>query len=185
MSMDARSIVSLKIVLQDVAPPVRRSVEVPVSIQLDRLHLVIQAAMGWTNSHLYEIRAGNLEWGIIDPVDYASRLDAREARLRDLLGYSNEFTYLYDFGDGWEHTITVAQIVDPAAGTRYPRLVEAIGRCPPEDVGGPWRYADFREAIRNPSHEYHAQFKEWAGDFDPDAVNFELLAKAVEELGKR
>jgi len=29
-----------------------RRVEVPLTIRLDRLHLVLQAAMGWTNSHL-------------------------------------------------------------------------------------------------------------------------------------
>jgi len=34
-----------------------RRLEVPLTIRLDRLHLVLQAAIGWTNSHLYEIRA--------------------------------------------------------------------------------------------------------------------------------
>jgi hypothetical protein len=184
--MSAPSIACLKIVLQDVEPTVLRSVEVPLSMRLDRLHLLIQAAMGWSNSHLYEIHAGNLGWGIVDEDDYASRLDAHEACLSELLGYSNEFTYLYDFGDGWYHATTVERIIDPVAGTRYPRLVEAIGRCPPEDVGGPRRYLEFQKAIRNPSHELHAQFNEWIGaDFDPNAVNFERLAKAVEELDKR
>jgi hypothetical protein len=32
-----------------------------------RLHLAIQSAMGWTNSHLYEIRDGDVGWGITDP----------------------------------------------------------------------------------------------------------------------
>jgi Plasmid pRiA4b ORF-3-like protein len=46
--------------------------------------------------------------------------------------------YIYDFGDGWEHTIKVERLADPEPGTFYPRLTEASGRCPPEDVGGPW-----------------------------------------------
>ncbi|OZB17338.1 MAG: hypothetical protein B7X55_06525, partial [Rhodobacterales bacterium 34-62-10] len=32
--------------------------DVPLKIKLNRLHEVIQAAMGWTDSHLYEFRAG-------------------------------------------------------------------------------------------------------------------------------
>ena len=51
------SIARLKVTLDDVKPAVLRRVEVPLTIRLDRLHLVLQAAMGWTNSHLYEIRA--------------------------------------------------------------------------------------------------------------------------------
>jgi hypothetical protein len=33
---------------------VLRRIEVPFDIRLDRLHLAIQAAMGWTNSHLLQ-----------------------------------------------------------------------------------------------------------------------------------
>jgi hypothetical protein len=36
-------------------------------LTLDRLHLALQAALGWTNSHLYEIRAGGAGWGMPDP----------------------------------------------------------------------------------------------------------------------
>jgi hypothetical protein len=38
-----------------------------VKIRLDRLHLVLQAAMGWTNSHLFEFRVGDVGWGVRDP----------------------------------------------------------------------------------------------------------------------
>src|ERR1700689_1654249 len=118
--MSAPIIARLKIVLQDVKPRVLRGVEVPLSIRLDRLHLAVQAAMGWSNSHLYEIIAGNLAWGIVDPDSDTSRLDAGKARLCEVLPYSKELTYLYDFGDGWEHTISVEAPVDPAVGTLYP-----------------------------------------------------------------
>lgn len=51
--MTADSIARLKIMLHDVEPPVMRRIEVPLTIRLDRLHLALQAALGWTNSHLY------------------------------------------------------------------------------------------------------------------------------------
>src|SRR5947209_614250 len=60
--MSVATVARLKITLDDVKPVVRRRVEVPFDIRLDRLHLTIQAAMGWTNSHLYEIRAGGVGW---------------------------------------------------------------------------------------------------------------------------
>jgi hypothetical protein len=47
-----------------------------------------------------------------------------------------------------------------AAISLYPRLIAAAGRCPPEDCGGPWGYAEFLDAIRDPAHERHAELKE-------------------------
>ena len=64
--MSADTIARLKITLDDVKPAVLRRIEVPFNIRLDRLHLAIQAAMGWTNTHLYEIRARDVGWGIPD-----------------------------------------------------------------------------------------------------------------------
>jgi hypothetical protein len=72
--MSALTIACLKIVLEDVEAPVLRRVEVPFSIRLDQLHLTLQEAIGWSNSHLYEIIAGGLQWGFVDPDDPASRL---------------------------------------------------------------------------------------------------------------
>jgi len=93
---------------------------------------------------------------------------------------------LYDFGDGWEHTVKIERLADPEPGVRYPRLIEISGRCPPEDVGGPWGYAEFLEAIRDPEHERHSEFSEWIGDdFDANAVDTEWLIDEVAKLAKR
>ena len=104
--MTSTSIARLKITLDDVKPAVLRRIEVPLTIRLDRLHLVLQAAMGWTNSHLYEIRARDVGWGVPDPDWGEGPLDARKARLLDILEDTGAKTlqYLYDFSDGWEHT---------------------------------------------------------------------------------
>jgi Plasmid pRiA4b ORF-3-like protein len=104
--MSADTIARLKITLNDVKPAVLRHVEVPFDIRFDRLHLTIQAAMGWTNSHLYEIRADGVGWSTPYPdQDWAGDfLDARKARLGDVLEDVGTKTlkYLYDFGDGWD-----------------------------------------------------------------------------------
>jgi len=164
--MTSNSIARLKIALDDVRPAVLRRVEVPLTIWLDRLHLVFQAAMGWTNSHLHEIRARDVSWRVPDPDGGEGPLDTRKTRLLDVLQDTGAKTlkYLYDFGNGWEHTIKVERIKDPMRGLTYPLLIDAVGRCPPEDVGGPWGYTEFLEAIADPKHESHAEMVQWAGE---------------------
>jgi Plasmid pRiA4b ORF-3-like protein len=186
--MTADTIARLKITLKDVEPPVLRRIEVPFDIRLDRLHEVLQAAMGWTNSHLYEIRAGGAGWGLTDPDWPDGPLDARKARLDRIVEDTGAKTlrYLYDFGDGWEHTVKIERLLDPVPGERYPRLLEASGRCPPEDVGGPSGYAETLEAISDPKHERHKECKEWMPEnFDPALVNVEWIADELTILAKR
>lgn len=186
--MSADTIARLKITLDDVKPAILRRIEVPFNIRLDRLHLAIQAAMGWTNTHFYEIRARDVGWGIPDRDWIDGPLDARKANLGDVLEDVGTKTlrYLYDFGDGWEHTVKVERLIDPEPDALYPRLIEASGRCPPEDIGGPWGYAELLEAIGNPKHERHNEFKEWfADDFDPNLVDAGWLAEEVATLAKR
>ncbi len=185
--MTANSIARLKVTLDDVKPTVQRRVEVPLTIRLDRLHLVLQAAMGWTNSHLYEIKARDVGWGMPDPDFGDGPLDAKKARLADVLEDVGTKTikYLYDFGDGWEHTVKVERVIDAVPGLAYPVLIDAVGRCPPEDVGGPWGYAEFLNALADPAHENHAEMVEWIGEtFDPNTVDVEALANDVAVLAK-
>ena len=186
--MSAFAIARLKITLDDVEPTVLRRIEVPLAIRLDRLHLTIQAAMGWTNSHLYELRARDVGWGVPDPDWGDGPLDASKAKLVDVLEDVGVKTlrYLYDFGDGWEHTIKIERLIDSEPGVIYPRLIEATGRCPPEDVGGPWGYAELLAAIDDPKHERHAELGDWIGDdFDPKGASADARSQEVEELAKR
>jgi hypothetical protein len=187
--MIADTIARIKITLDNVKPAVLRRIEVPLDIRLDRLHLTIQAAMGWTNSHLYELLAGGVGWSTPDPdLDRTDDfLDARKARLGDIhedIG-TKKLVYIYDFGDGWEHTIKIEQLADPKPGELYPRLIEVTGRCPPEDCGGPWGYAELLAAIKDPRHERHAELTEWIGDhFDPNADEAEALTAQVAALAR-
>jgi hypothetical protein len=187
--MTADRIARLKITLDDVKPQVLRRIEVPLTIRLDRLHEVLQAALGWTNSHLYELRAQDVGWGIPDPGFGDGPLDARKARLIDVLEDLGTKTlhYLYDFGDGWEHTIKIERIDEAVPATLYPQLLEAVGRCPPEDVGGPWGYEEFLAAHTNPKHERYAKLAEWMepGTFNPNDTDLDALKRDVQALARR
>lgn len=185
MSIIAR----VKITLDHAEPAVVRRVEVPLDIRLDRLHLTIQAAMGWTDSHLYEFRAGPVGWSTPYPdADWdGDFLDAGKTTFREVLDGigRKKLKYLYDFGDGWEHSIKVERLVEAEAGVAYPRLIGVTGRCPPEDCGGSWGYAELLEAIRDTKHERHAELVAWVGeDFDPDDDEAEALKADVAALAK-
>jgi len=173
-----------------VEPKVLRRLEVPFDLRLDRLHLVLQTALGWTNSHLWEFRVGEVGWGIPDP-EWDARsgpLDARKTTLRTVVEDTGTrtLTYLYDFGDGWEHTIRIEGIADAHPGLTYPILLEAVGRCPPEDVGGPFGYEEFLVALSDPEHESHADMLEWCpAGFDPHTVDPLQIEQALQKLAIR
>src|SRR5207237_3724478 len=79
-------IARLSIALDEVKPEVLRRVEVPLTLSLDRLHVVIQAAMGWSNSHLFEFRVSGVAWCIPDTDrGSADTRDVQKASLMQLL----------------------------------------------------------------------------------------------------
>jgi hypothetical protein len=183
------TIARLKITLNHVKPAAMRRVEVPLGIKLSDLHLVIQAAMPWWNYHLYEFRAQGVGWGVPDPDGGFGDgpRDARKATLRDVLEETGakSLDYLYDFGDGWEHKIQIERVAEPEPGVAYPRLLGASGRCPPEDVGGPWGYQEYLEAMADPGHERHAEMVAWRGpDFDPKVVDVAAIERELAKLAK-
>jgi hypothetical protein len=184
----SRSIARLKVTLEEVEPKVVRRLEVPLKIRLDRLHLVLQAAMGWTNSHLFEFRVGDVGWGVPDPDFGDGPLPATQATLLDVVEDTGAraIRYVYDFGDDWEHRVAIERIGEAEPQVLYPRLLAAEGRCPPEDVGGPWGYAAFLAAIADPTHEGHERLLTWyRGAFDPHQPDTERLAAALERLARR
>ncbi len=53
-------VVRMTITLDDVTPAVTRVTEVPLTIRLDRLHAIVQAALAWTDSHLWELKRASV-----------------------------------------------------------------------------------------------------------------------------
>ena len=184
----ARQVARLEVTLRDVEPAVTRRLDVPLGLRLDRLHLVLQAAMGWTDSHLYTFSAGGTEWGVPDPEFRDGSHSAAEETLQGVIEGMGAKTirYLYDFGDSWDHAIKIERIADPEPGRLYPRLVGLKGRCPPEDVGGPPGYAAFLHALADPAHEDHEHLRSWAGGaFDPDAPDLEAIVAELDALARK
>lgn len=187
--MPIPSVAVLKITLDDIEPAVMRRVVVPADIRLDRLHLVIQAAMGWTNSHLYEYQIGGASWGELDPDGfYEDPLEAKKGRLNSVLADAGRktFSYLYDFGDGWSHTVKLEKIAPGIQGDANLILLDAVGRCPPEDCGGVGGYENLLQILADPDHKEHEETLTWCGGpFNPRQPNLPALEAALERLARR
>jgi len=174
-------VLQVKITLAGVAePPVWRRLLLPAGIRLDRLHEVIQAAMGWDNHHLHVFADGQANYGRPDP-ELGYR-DERKVTLHELArGQSGRIRYTYDFGDDWEHDVVVEQVLAAELGLRYPVCLAGEGACPPEDCGGAWGYAHLREILADPADDEHDDMLAWlvlakgaefdAHSFDVDQVN--------------
>jgi Plasmid pRiA4b ORF-3-like protein len=178
----------VKITLDGVAdPPVWRRLLVPADIRLDRLHQVIQVAMGWEDYHLHVFSDGRTQYGIPDP-ELGFR-DERKATLRDLAGgEGGRVRYTYDFGDDWKHDVVVEKLLAAEPGMGYPVCVAGAGACPPEDCGGVWGYAHLREILADPADEEHDDMLAWLGlgkaaDFDPDRFDVDMANRALTAVG--
>ena len=173
----AQSIYQLKITLKDIRPPTWRRVQVPSDTTLGQLHWVIQLSMGWTNSHLHSFSIQDIEYGVPMPdlgFDEMDLRDEQSVKLSRLVsGEKFKFSYLYDFGDSWEHEVLVEKVFPTEPDVSYPVCIKAKRACPPEDCGGVWGYQEFLETVQDVEHPEHDEMLEWVGGFF-DAEEAEL-----------
>ena len=171
----------LKVVMKHIEPPVWRTIQIPESATLHRLHQVLQVAMGWTNSHLYLFHVGGKAYSEPSPEWEPDVLDSTSTTLEEIFSEgSPSFLYEYDLGDSWMHELTL-QRAEEAEGEERPRCTGGARACPPEDCGGPSGYEDFLEAISDPGHEDHRRMLEWVGGrFDPEEFEAAVADRALE-----
>lgn len=157
--------------LQVSKPPVWRVVQVPAQFSFARFHEVIQAAFGWWNYHLYEFIPGKrILWaiGIPSDEDWQEVKDARKIKLSEIFDQEGQkLVYVYDFGDYWQHQVTLEAISDK--NVRKAQLIDGKGLCPHEDCGGVPGYQYLKEVMADPSHEEYDSMREWL-DMDEDEV---------------
>jgi hypothetical protein len=152
------------------------------------LHQTIQAAMGWWDTHLFEFDTGEERIGEPDPDwDAAEVIPARGVKLASLLRRGlRRFTYLYDFGDHWEHLVEVKREIPLLPGEEVPILIRGEGRCPPEDVGSLSGFEDFLEAMADPKHPEHQATATWyGGPFDPVDIDEARINDRLSVIARR
>jgi len=153
--------------------------------------------MGWTNSHLHSFipspSSGSTP-SILTPFDEEEggeglleadvRLDHVLARTGDTLDYD------YDFGDNWNHRLTLESITDRDAHDLRILCLAGERQRPPEDVGGLGWYETLLEAAANPGPHVDAEYREQIRyyEIDPldDSFNVEETNKALDrDAGSR
>ena len=169
-------------------PRISRTLELPVGLNLALLHEVLQAAFGWTDSHLHQFLIGGLTFGAPefdeDGLFDHRTFEATETHLIDFTFSYDEkkplhILYEYDFGDCWRHHIDMHR-VPREQGANYPRCTAGSRSGPPEDVGGTYGYAEFLDAWRDPEHEDHRQMRTWVGKkFEPERFDLEATNKQI------
>ncbi|MBK8740372.1 MAG: plasmid pRiA4b ORF-3 family protein [Betaproteobacteria bacterium] len=187
-STKSGTVYCLRIALDDVTPTIWRQVWVESRGSLLNLHHTIQAAMGWTDAHLHQFQIGGIGYATPHPDDEPEQPVVDEGRvlLQKVLDGISSFGYEYDFGDGWQHMITVEERIPQPEHWRGCAFVAAGGAG--LSTGRLWRtlwlsrvldhYAKSRrsKAVR--------EFLQWARqDFDPHrydrhAANAALLRMA-------
>ena len=174
----------IKVTLDNSSPPIWRRILVPGNATLEKLHDILQVAMGWTDSHLHQFIVGQTYYGEPHPEYGTEMRDEGRVKLSQIVaGAGFRFRYEYDFGDSWLHTLTVEKILPPEPGRQYPVCIEGKLACPPEDVGGMWGYYHFLEAIRDPEHPEHEDYLEWIGDdFDPEELDLDETNRILRRL---
>ena len=188
MAKKSTQIYQIKVTLDDTHPPIWRRILVPGNTTLLRLHDILQIVMGWEDYHLHMYNIEGLIYG--DPADdeYGDlgTLDEVNYKLSQVIyAEGQRFTYEYDFGDSWDHTLLVEKILPPAEGVRYPLCLKGKRACPPEDVGGVWGYENFMEAIRDPNHAEHEEYLAWVGgEFHPEDFDLEEINTRLRRMGR-
>ncbi len=164
-AIEPDDVLQLKIAVRGVSkPPVWRRVQVRADTTFAGLHEVIQAAFGWTDTHLHSFEYEGVRIGAPDPDWEDGTEDENDIALAEvLLGPKDRVRYTYDFGDDWEHDIIVEKVIEPSADDRRPVLMAGKGACPPEDCGGPWGYSELKDAP----------------GFDPVAFDLDLAQRRV------
>ena len=96
----ARSAYQLEVTLRGTRPPIWRRLEVSSGLTFLEWHVALQAAIGWTDSHLHAFIADGVEYGPPDPEWGTAVEDASRVRLaRVLRAAKDRLVYQYDFGD--------------------------------------------------------------------------------------
>ena len=190
---DADEIAILRIELADIEPLIWRRAAVRTTTNLQTLHRIIQAAMGWRDYHLWEFEAADILYGVPDPDGAAWGHVVHRASATKLAKLLKDgpitFGYTYDMGDNWQHRIIVERLQDAEPGTVYPVFLGGERRCPPEDCGSVPGYYDFLNAVSGPDRGKGSRKKRemltWYGrPYDPDNIDEEQVRATLTQIGK-
>lgn len=173
----------LKIAIKGSHPPIWRRCIVPANLTFSALTDVLNIVMGWDGYHLSSFEFDRLKIRIEEKsddfgFDDYQDLDAAQTPISSFMESEEWFTYIYDFGDYWQHRVTIEKIL-PDYEFDYPMVIKYKGDTPYEDCGGIYGYYNLLNILQNPEDPEYEEMRDWAGDpedqhYDIEEVNEEL-----------
>ncbi len=180
------------VVLAHTDPLVWRRIQISGDYSFWDLHVAIQDAMGWLDYHLHEFTVTHPKTGRVLRIGIPDQEGPDEPALpgwevsvtEHFLSGGPLALYVYDFGDDWRHVLMYEGASPPEPPATYPRCLGGARACPPEDCGGPHRYAEVLAALADPRHPERADLLAGMnGDFDPAA--FDAATVVFDDPAKR
>lgn len=172
----------LLVELAEIEPRIWRRVVVADTTPLPLLHRILQVVFDWKDYHLHEFKVGRVSFGVPDDEDPPPHIDEKSVRLYQLAHEpGHRLVYVYDFGDSWEHDLVVEDM-SAAENPVVPVCLDGERSAPPEDCGGLPGYEQLIEALGDPSHPEHLNVKRWAGKYDPEGLNLDLINRRLARL---
>jgi len=185
----------VRVDLMETAPPVWRRLELSSDLFLGDLHQVIQVAFGWTDSHLHQFGSGPAYYSpdteyYLEPFAMAEGevgVPESEVRLDEVLvDEGDELFYCYDFGDDWQHTVTLEAVLPRRDSAPLAVCTAGDRPGPAEDCGGAHCY-ELIAAANDPTHPNHAkvraEFVRVFGD-DVDPATFAVTPFVIDEINR-
>lgn len=179
----------LKITIKTTKPPIWRRCIVPAGITFSQLTVILHKVIGWSGYHLSEYVFTNLKVRFREEVSDADNFIFREKVLDSskyiidyYLDQVKNFSYIYDFGDYWNHEVKIEEVLDDYEYD-YPTVLKYKLDTPPEDCGGVLGYYEMLEDISDAKTPEQLETKEWFEDsfvsYDLDKVNAMLRMMVV------
>jgi hypothetical protein len=184
---EPEAVYQLKVTLDGIRPPIWRRVQVRGNISLFKLHKILQVVMGWDDYHLHQFVIKGESYSVISrEADMLGDdfTDEKEVKLSKVIPEEKfKFTYEYDFGDGWGHTILVEKIFWPLEELKAPVCLKGKRSAPPEDCGGEGGYYHLLKVIGNPNHPEHADMLEWLEhEYDPEYFDADVVSERLKKI---
>lgn len=172
-------------------PKVWRQISIPISLSFHELHVIIQKAFGWRDSHLYLFSENGFHslLSICSPHDSEAALKASEISAAAILmkmhnsymynpEQARKLKYIYDYGDSWEHEITSIEFDRDNDGGAD--VLAGGGACPPENCSGIHGFEDLKSCLKTgkPSALTGENWKLWLDEcgyenYDPEVFDLE------------
>lgn len=196
-----KNVLQFKITLKYSDPPIWRRIQIPDDYNFDDLHWAIQDVMDWDNDHMHAfkikdstfteeqikvIKKKNKAEGIYNSFPYLWLSDSEQAyhdgldsidyQVVDYLKGNKRMSYIYDFGDNWDHIIEFEKKLPCDPNIKYPLCLDGERASPPDDIGGIYGYYSVLEILEDKEHpEYEDAISWFDEDFDPDKFDPEKV----------